>query len=966
MRRFRPSRLSLAAAPGRGLAALLALVCACKERPASVVPQAGPEISATTAGAEDADDATADGVEVPELDEAAAPEGPAKRPPPSPVATLGAAVDALGHGNPEGAATFLKTALEQQPGDEGLRLTLAHALLSTGAYDDVEALLAERPAKAKTPSGARLRMHARLRMQRGDASGAEALLAQAIAQDAGDLAARGELLALKVAIGKGNEPATRAVMDALYDAYDAGKATGAEALVAVARAALARGTSGAFHDANMVLAEAERLPAPTGGPEQGFIVQDRVLLLRGAVFREKYAASEAADTYNLILARDAWQPDALAGMAQAHLEELRLAAAGEAAEAALQTNPRHTDAHGVLARIALIEGRRDEAVTRARAQILAIHPRHPVGLAVLAAAGLAADDTSAFTKARDEALAFSPSAVPFFLALSDVLVSMHLYEQTGSVLADATKRAPDDPYLQSAFGLNLLRLGKETEGRAALARAWKRDRFNERTRNTLDLYDQRIDPLYTDVERGDLRLRLPKEDAELVQADLIAGIERARAALDRRYGMHPGPLRIEVFSDPNDFSVRTIGVPSLGAVGVCFGDLITSVGPYRGTHNFQQVIWHELAHVYAVRLSRGRVPRWFTEGLSEWESELADPSWARESAELLAQARREGRLRKLGELDLAFLRATSPVMMEVAYSTAAWAMRYLGETHGLPKLMLVLKGYATGASTEALFKQHLGQDMRAVEAGFEAWMNARLDRTISGWQPSPRGKVEARDKLLAQAITEIRAKDYTTAARTLQQLVQGAGDGYRPRMLLGEVLLQGPQWKSAAPHFEKARAFNHEAIEPIIRLAELARRAGDLGAEKQRLREGLALDGMSFDPAARLTMLAVISDDADALELALERDVAVAPLHPMTLGARALQIARAGDKARAATLTRRALKSVDETEGRGPADTLVVLAIASEAAGERNTAKILATRASAEKGLPEPAKRALAAIVGAK
>ena len=102
--------------------------------------------------------------------------------------------------------------------------------------------------------------------------------------------------------------------------------------------------------------------------------------------------------------------------------------------------------------------------------------------------------------------------------------------------------------------------------------------------------------------------------------------------------------------------------------------------------------------------------------------------------------------------------------------------------------MLVLKGYATGATTEALFKQHLGQDIRAVEAGFEAWMNSRLDRTISGWQPSPRGKIEARDKLLGQAIIEIRAKDYTTAARTLQQLVQGTGDGYPPRMLLGVVL----------------------------------------------------------------------------------------------------------------------------------------------------------------------------------
>lgn len=122
---------------------------------------------------------------------------------------------------------------------------------------------------------------------------------------------------------------------------------------------------------------------------------------------------------------------------------------------------------------------------------------------------------------------------------------------------------------------------------------------------------------------------------------------------------------------------------------------------------------------------------------------------------------------------------------------------------------------------------------------------------------------------------------------------------------------------------------------------------------------------MSFDPAARLTMLAVVSDDPKTLAYALDRAVAIAPLHPITLAAQALAAARAGDKPRAVALSKRALKSVDESEGRGPADTLVVLALASEAAGELTTAKILATRAAAEKGLPTPAKQAMARITGA-
>jgi len=275
-------------APVRLLAGPLLLglfsAVACNKRPATLVPPAGPEISDTAT--DDAASAGEEpGVEVPELDEAAPVKERAKRPPPAVVTTLPAAVDAIGHGNPEGAATFLKDALRRTPADESLRLTLAHALLTTGAYDEAETLLSEKPGKGKAQNP-RLRMHARLRLLRGDAAGAETLLNQAIAHDPDDLAARGELLALRVTVGRGNEPAARTLMDGLYDAYDAGKATSAEALVAVARAALARGSSGAFHDANMVLAEAEKLPAATTGPEPGFIVQDRVLLLRGSVFRE--------------------------------------------------------------------------------------------------------------------------------------------------------------------------------------------------------------------------------------------------------------------------------------------------------------------------------------------------------------------------------------------------------------------------------------------------------------------------------------------------------------------------------------------------------------------------------------------------------------------------------------------------------------------------------------------------------
>ncbi len=954
---------------------LLAGAASCKRVDPVTPPDAtsGTESGATaTGGAQPADwDAYSPGRAGPDagLDEAP----PEKRPAPTPVSSREQAFTAIAAGNYEGAVDFLGPLVTRKPSDHAARRALFHAQLILGRYADAEALLAA--GKLRTlPAAARadaLRDHARLARLRGDLKGAETHLRDALKARPDDLAITGELLELLVASGRREDSEARALMDKLYDAYDAGTTKGAAQLIAVAQAALGRGTSGAFHDANMVLGEAEQSIAKARQAGQDpllFLIEDRLLLLRGAVFTEKYASSEAAETYGILLERDAWHPDALAGVAAVMLRELRLADATRAAERALVVNPKHPDAHALLGRISAIEGRHDEARARVQQQVFSINPEHIPGLAVIGALDWVEGARADYQRARDRVLARIPDGGDFFTLVSDLLVYKHLYPEADEVLADAAAIAPRNPYVQSAYGLNLLRLGHEPRGREALAQAWKRDRFNERTRNVLDLFDNKIDRDYTLRKRGkQLELRLPTEDHELIEDSVAAAIQRARAGLDKRYGLDPGPLRVEMFNNPTDFSIRTIGVPSLGAVGVCFGPVITLIGPYYGTHNIDQVIWHELAHVYAIQLSKGRVPRWFTEGLSEWESEVADPSWARESAELLAAAQRKGKLRKLHELELAFLRAESPVMMEVAYSEAAYAIRYLGETYGLPALIKVLKGYAEGRSTEALFRQHLGKDMPAIERDFETWLKKQLATKIGGWHPtpargdgSPAAGADQRDALYKRALEQASQSDFDGASRTLQQLIQNGGDGFPTRMLLAEVLLQGPSWKSARKHLEQARGFHREAIEPLVKLAEFARRTSDIAAEKAVLKEAVQIDALSLDPAARLLMLARVTEDAALIDLAYQRTTAIAPLHPITLAIRAERLA-ARDKAGAGVLLQRATGGLDE----GPVDTVVVVALAAAALGKQDMARELASAAQKHAGgLPKEAKQALERLLG--
>src|SRR5690606_29670238 len=207
---------------------------------------------------------------------------------------------------------------------------------------------------------------------------------------------------------------------------------------------------------------------------------------------------------------------------------------------------------------------------------------------------------------------------------------------------------------------------------------------------------------------------------------------------------------------------------------------------------------------------------------SEWESEVADPSWARESAELLWEARRHDKLRKLSELELAFLRAESPLMMEVAYATAAWAMRYLGETYGRPKIVALLKGYATGKDTDELFKQILGKDLLTVEAEFSRWFDAELDRKLSGWRPSREQQDDPRVQALTKAMEAASKGDLSTAKTLLEKLIGSNGDGFYSRLALAVVYERQKDYTAAIQQYEQAASFHAESLDPWLGIAKIA------------------------------------------------------------------------------------------------------------------------------------------------
>ena len=113
-----------------------------------------------------------------------------------------------------------------------------------------------------------------------------------------------------------------------------------------------------------------------------------------------------------------------------------------------------------------------------------------------------------------------------------------------------------------------------------------------------------------------------------------------------------------MFPRHDDFAVRTVGLPGMiGALGACFGRVVTIDSPKArppGDFNWEPTLWHELAHVITLQLSKQRVPRWLTEGISVYEEKLGSPDWGREGELMFAAAYGRGDHMSLRELNAAF------------------------------------------------------------------------------------------------------------------------------------------------------------------------------------------------------------------------------------------------------------------------------------------------------------------------
>ena len=190
---------------------------------------------------------------------------------------------------------------------------------------------------------------------------------------------------------------------------------------------------------------------------------------------------------------------------------------------------------------------------------------------------------------------------------------------------------PRDWDSMTLLGINLQRIGQEKEGTDVLEAAFKGDPFNVWAGNTLNLLDRFTAASSNAFKTPHFKVKLHKKESAALKPYVTDLLEKAHKTLSAKYNFTPqGPFSFEMFPDHADFAVRAVGLPGLGALGVCFGKLFVMDSPSarKPDHfNWGSTLWHEFTHVITLQMTDHKIPRWFSEGLSVFEERKAYPGW---------------------------------------------------------------------------------------------------------------------------------------------------------------------------------------------------------------------------------------------------------------------------------------------------------------------------------------------------
>ena len=597
-------------------------------------------------------------------------------------------------------------------------------------------------------------------------------------------------------------------------------------------------------------------------------------LASGQLALDKQDYSLAVTQFQKGLKHHPESPELLFGMAQALFPDDRPAAIASL-EAVLNINDRHSGARLLLAEHYLDSEQTLESLIEADT-VLDTNPRHKMAWAHLALIAELRYDTDAATELlqhaqRDD----SKNPEPHHYIGRKLSLKYH-FEEGSQYQRTALELKPD--YLPAKLQLtqDLLRTGRETEGWELAEEINEIDPYNRLAFNLTQLHKQH--QKFEVVKGEDTIIRMDPKEAAIYGQQAMELLQEARKVLHKKYKYKPKkPTLVEFYPEQEDFAIRTFGsLGGAGYLGVCFGDLITMNSPasqsHAGQHNWHAILWHEYTHTITLNLTKNRIPRWLSEGISVYEEMQQNPTWGQQMSPHYKKIILSENNLPISQLSSAFLRPPNPVYLQFAYYQSSLVVEYIVKEYGHDALLKIMADLAEGYPiNEALqrnttqieelderFNIHIQQLARAYapqldlelpsaiadQQAHDDWLNdhpnaihtleytykeliktENFEETIpllEHWisiQPSPPYSSDGLNPYLLLARTYKNLNDTNKEKETLDKLAEKTPDSLSAFTRLLEIAKEQENWKQLETNSQRLLALNPLLSEPHRQLA---------------------------------------------------------------------------------------------------------------------------------------------------
>ncbi len=543
----------------------------------------------------------------------------------------------------------------------------------------------------------------------------------------------------------------------------------------------------------------------------------------GMLLHERFNNKDADDLFKEALQRDPKNARASLGLALVSADGFDSKAI-DWVQLAISTDPKLVEAHELYANLLLEDADTDKAIKEAD-EALKISPEALDAMAIHAAVEVLGDRSP--DTWLDRVKQVNPTYGEAYAIVAHHLDINRRYEDSISYYRKALDLDPELWPARSQLGISLMRLGQEDEPKKQLQMCYDNGYRDAATVNSLRLLDS-YKNFVTFKDRGTI-LKLNKKEADLLYPYFEAELKRDIADYEKKYKMKvPGVVQVEVYPDHEDFAVRTLGMPGLGALGVTFNTVIAMDSPSGrepGTFHWASTLRHEMSHVFILAATDYKVPRWFTEGLAVHEETEASPEWGDPITPDVLAAIRDKKLLPIADLDRGFIRPDYPAQVIVSYFEAGRICDYIQSRWGEEKLLDMVHAFAKATPTPDVVRQTLGIEPDEFDKQFMDWLDKQVGSDVKNFDEWVKEL-----KVLAQDAKEKNYDAVLTQGQKVREMYPEYVYAANPYEFLAEADLAKDNKKAAADVLTDYMKHGGRNPAALKKLASLQEESGDKAA----------------------------------------------------------------------------------------------------------------------------------------